>query len=118
LLYLGLRFLNAKNVHTAVKFGKATDKIEETMEERLHPHSALMKGFVRVLANPGVLVFWVVFASYFISRGSVSADWAGKFSCVAGVAGGTAAWFYALSFGASRGYGKWSDKTLLRLEHF
>ena len=118
LLYLGIRFLRADTVRTAVQFGKAADRIGEKIEERLHPHSAFMTGFVRVLANPGVLVFWVVFAAFYISRGIVIADWPGKLTCVGGVALGTAMFYLTLSFCGSRGYGRWSDRTLLRMEHF
>ncbi len=118
MLFLGLKFLLAKNVHATVEFGKATAKIEERIEERLRPHSAFMTGFVRVLGNVGVLVFWVICAGNFISRDWVRPDWPGKSTCVGGVALGTGLWFFVLSFGASRGYGKFSEKTLLRMEHF
>ena len=118
MLFLGLKFLLAKTVHATVEFGKATDRIEERVERRLHPHSAFMTGFVRVLGNVGVLVFWVICAGNFISRDWVQPDWPGKLTCVGGVALGTALWFFVLSFGASRGYGRFSEKTLLRMEHF
>src|SRR5262245_10895833 len=84
LLYLGIRFLRSSAVSMAVKFGKTTDKIGQQIEKRLHPHSAFMIGFVRVLANPGVLVFWVVCAASFISHEWVPSDWPGRMSCVAG----------------------------------
>src|ERR1041385_3413949 len=60
MLFLGIKFLLTKSVSATVKFGAATDKIEEQVEGRLHPRSAFMTGFVRVLGNVGVLVFWVV----------------------------------------------------------
>ena len=31
-------------------------KIEARIEQKLHPHSAYMTGFVRVMGNPGVLL--------------------------------------------------------------
>ena len=74
-------------------------------------------GFVRVLANVGVLVFWIILAANFLSREWVSPDWSGKLACVAGVALGTCFWFFVLSLGASRGHGRFSEKTLLRVEH-
>jgi len=118
LLFLGVKFLLTKSVNVTVPLGPAAEKFEEQVKERLHPHSAFMTGFVLVLGNVGVLVFWVLCAASFISHEWVMPDWPGKLSCVGGVALGTGAWFTALSFGASQGYGKFSEKTLLRMEHF
>ena len=118
MLYLGTKFLLAKSVQAPMHLGKAADRIEVRIEERLHPHSAFMIGFVRVLANLGVLVFWIILAANFISRGLVTPDWPGKLACVGGMAIGTCFWFLVLGFGASRGQGKFSEKTLLRMEHF
>jgi threonine/homoserine/homoserine lactone efflux protein len=117
LLGLGIKFLLAKSVQAPIKMGPFAERIEERIEEQLHPHSAFMTGLVRVLANVGVLVFWIILAANFLSREWVTPDWPGKFACVAGVALGTGLWFFVLSFGASRGYGRFSEKTLLRMEH-
>jgi threonine/homoserine/homoserine lactone efflux protein len=117
LLFLGVKFLLAKSLQAPVQLGAAAHRIEERIEKRLHPHSAFMIGLVRVMGNLGVLVFWIILAANFISREWVSPDWPGKLACVAGVALGTASWFAGLSFGASCGYGKFSEKTLLRMEH-
>lgn len=117
MLFLGIKFLRAKSVQAPVELGPLTHKIEERIEEKFHPHSAFMIGFVRVMANVGVLVFWIILAANFISREWVTPDWTGKLACVAGVALGTGFWFLVLSFGSSRGYGKFSEKTLLRMEH-
>jgi len=73
-----------------------------------------MTGFVRVLGNFGVLVFWVILGANFISREWVTPDWPGKLACVAGVALGTGAWFVGLSWFVSLGHGKFSEKGLLR----
>jgi threonine/homoserine/homoserine lactone efflux protein len=118
MLFLGVKFLMAKSVHSPVELGRTAHKFEERIEGRLHPHSAFMTGFVRVMANLGVLVFWIVLAANFISREWVAPDWPGKLSCVGGVAIGTMSWFAVLSFAASRGHGRFSEKTLLRMEHF
>jgi threonine/homoserine/homoserine lactone efflux protein len=118
LLGLGIRFLMAKNVQAPTQLGTAGNRIEQQIHERFHPHSAFMTGFVRVLANPGVLVCWIFFAAYFVSRDLVRPNWPGKIACVAGVTIGTALWFFVLGFYASRGRGRFSEKTLLRMEHF
>lgn len=116
MLFLGIKFLLVKSVENAVPLGAASNRIEERIEERLHPHSAFMTGLVRVMGNVGVLVFWVIFATSFISHEWVRPDWPGKLSCVGGVTAGTGLWFVLLSFAASRGHGRFSEKTLLRME--
>lgn len=118
ILFLGVKFLMAKSVQSPIHFGATANRFEERIEERLHPHSAFMIGFVRVFGNLGVLVFWIILAANFISREWVTPDWPGKFACVCGVALGTGTWFALLSFGASRGYGRIKDQTLLRMERF
>jgi threonine/homoserine/homoserine lactone efflux protein len=117
MLFLGMKFLLAKTVMAPGHLSDRTDKLEERIEEKLHPHSAFMTGVVRVMGNVGVLVFWIILAANFISREWVTPDWPGKLSCVAGVAVGTGAWFLGLSWLVSLGHGKFSEKTLLRMEH-
>jgi L-lysine exporter family protein LysE/ArgO len=118
MLFLGIKFMMTKTTKVSIPLGGAANKLEARIEERLHPHSAFMIGLVRVMGNVGVLVFWVVLAANFIARDWVTPDWPGKLACVAGVALGTSFWFLLLSYGASRGHGKFSEKTLLRMEHF
>jgi threonine/homoserine/homoserine lactone efflux protein len=118
LIFLGVKFLMAKSVQAPIHLAAATDRIEERIEERLHPHSAFMTGFVRVMGNVGVLVFWVILAANFISREWVTPDWPGKLACVTGVLLGTSLWFTLLSWLVSLGHGKLSEKTLLRMERF
>ncbi len=111
MLYLGIRFLTARTI-------EAVNKVEAKIEQRLHPHSAFMIGFVRTMGNPGVLLFWIILAANFISHDWVQTTWESKMSCVAGVAMGTSVWFLVLCWAISLGHGKFSDKTLLRMEHF
>ncbi len=119
LLFLGIKFLSSKSVQTPpVRLGHAAERIEERVEERFHPHSAFMTGLVRVMGNVGVLVFWIILAANFISREWVTPDWPGKLSCVGGVALGTGLWFTGLSWVVSLGHGKFSEKTLLSMEHY
>jgi threonine/homoserine/homoserine lactone efflux protein len=116
---IGIKFLLAKSVPARPgHLGAAAGRIEARLEERLHPHSAFMTGLVRVMGNVGVLVFWIVLALYFTSHDLVTRDWPGKLACVAGVAVGTGGWFLALSWLVSLGQGKFSAKTLLRMEHY
>src|SRR5512137_1736728 len=118
MLFLGVKFLFSKSAQSIpVHLGAAADRIEERLEERLHPHSAFMTGLVRVMGNVGVLVFWIILAASFISREWVTPDWPGKLACVGGVAVATGGWFTGLSWVVSLGHGKLSEKTLLRMEH-
>ena len=109
LMYLGIKFLLAKSVRTATAR-------ETRFEAKLHPSSAFMTGFVRVMGNVGVFLFWIVLGANFISREWVEPTLASKSTCVAGVMLGTATWFFGLSFAVSLGHKKFSDKTLLRME--
>jgi len=116
MLVLGVKFLMAKSVH--IQLSETTDRIEAHLEEKLHPRSAYMTGFVRVLANPGVMVGWFILAANFISRDWVTPELSGRMSCVIGVGLGTILWFLVLAYSSSRGMKKFSEKTLLKIEHW
>lgn len=118
MIFLGLKFLLAKRPSAGTHLIEATDRIEEKIERKFKPHSAFMIGFVRVMANPGVLLFWIILAANFTSREWVTEDIAGKAACVSGVAVATALWFTGLAYAASRGHRKFKDITLLRMERF
>jgi hypothetical protein len=75
-----------------------------------------MIGFVRVAGNVGVLVFWIILAANFMSRGWVEPTTEGKLACLVGVAVGTGAWFAGLSWAVSLGRGNFSERALLRME--
>jgi threonine/homoserine/homoserine lactone efflux protein len=117
MLFLGVKFLLAKTSSAPMHLSNAADKLEARIEQRLHPHSAFMIGFVRVMGNPGVLLFWIILAASFISHEWVEPNLKGKLACVGGVALGTGLWFVGLSYGVSRGHGRLSEKTMLRMEH-
>ncbi len=108
MLYLGIRFFNARSVAPVV---------EERLKGRLNPHSAFAIGFVRVMGNPGVFLGWIVLAALFKSRDWVGATVGDVCACVAGVGAGTSLWFSGLSYAVSRGHGKFTEKTLLRMQH-
>jgi threonine/homoserine/homoserine lactone efflux protein len=118
ILFIGFKFLLAKSVNVPTKLDAASEKIENRIEQKFHPHSAFMTGFVRVMGNLGVLLFWIVLAANLMARDWVDDTFAAKAACAGGVALGTNTWFVALSFGVSRGHGRFSEKTLLKLQHF
>jgi len=108
MLFLGLKYLLAHSL-------PATTRSIETVEHRLHPHTAFWTGLVRCLGNPGVLLFWITFSTMFISHEWMDDTWLSKGACVIGVALGCFAWFTLLSFMVSRGHGRFSTNTLLRM---
>jgi threonine/homoserine/homoserine lactone efflux protein len=116
MLYLGMKFLLAHSPQP-VRVAVAADRIEARLEQRFHPRSAFMTGLVRVMGNLGVLVWWVILAANFMWNGWVARDWPAKCACVAGVGLGTSLWFLCLSWLVSLGRGKFSEKTMLRMEH-
>ena len=77
-----------------------------------------MTGFVRVLGNPGALLMWITLSAMFVSHEYVSPTMDSKALCALGVAMGASTWFCLLSYGVSRGHGKFSSNTLLRVSHF
>jgi len=117
LLFLGVKFLLTKEGPAHVRFGSAVERIEARFEKRFEGHSAFITGLLRVMGNVGVLVFWIILAANFISREWVTPDWPGKIACVSGVALGTGLWFVVLSWLSSLGQGKFSEKTLIKMEH-
>ena len=125
MLFMGAKFLSAKTVTAPTQLGVAASRIEQRIDEKLHPHSAFMIGFTRVLGNMGVLLFWIVAAAYFMSHEAyfTSYEWvedtiAAKAAFIAGVALGANTWFCTLSYGVSRGQGRFSEQTLLRMQRF
>ncbi len=125
MLFMGVKFLTAKSVIAPTQLGAAASRIEKRIDEKLHPHSAFMIGFARVLGNMGVLLFWIVAAAYFMSHEAyfTAHEWvedtiAAKAAFITGVALGANLWFCALSYGVSRGRGQFSEQALLRMERF
>ena len=117
LLFLGFKFLLAQTVNVHTKLDAASEKLEARIEQKFHPHSAFMTGFVRVLGNLGVLLAWVVWSAFLLAHDWVDEALAARAACVGGVFTGAVLWFVILSYGISRGHGKFSVKTLLRLQH-
>jgi threonine/homoserine/homoserine lactone efflux protein len=113
MLFLGVKYLMAKSVPVVERIEHG---IERRIEQKLHPHSAFMTGFVRTLANPGVFLFWIILGANFISRGWVEKTLESKLWCLAGVAIGVALWLFGLAWAISLGHQKFSEKTMLRME--
>jgi len=119
IIFLGIRFLVAKSVSASpIHLGAAAGRLEAHVGARFKPASAFMTGFVQVMGNLGVLVWWILLAASFMSHGWVLPDWPGKIACVAGVVLGMILWFLTLSWIVSLRHGKFSEKTLLRMQHF
>jgi threonine/homoserine/homoserine lactone efflux protein len=110
MLYLGLRFLKARTI-------PAVAPAEARITAKLPTSSAFATGFIRVMGNPGVFLFWIVLAAHFRSRDWVPASRAGVFSCVAGVGAATVLWFSGLSYAVSRRHKTFTERSLLRIEH-
>ena len=117
LLFIGTKFLSARTVAVPSKLDAASEKIEARLDQKLHPHSAFMTGFVRVMGHLGVLLVWIVLAANFIAHDWVDDTLAAKAACVVGVALGMNTWFCAFSYAVSRGHGWFSQRTLLRIQH-
>ncbi|MDB6054710.1 MAG: Lysine exporter protein [Verrucomicrobiales bacterium] len=108
MLWLGLKYLR---MHAVESTSPSADKVEE----KLHPHSAFMTGFVRVLGNPGVLMMWLTLAATFTSHDWVDPNWGSKGLCIAGVGMGASLWFLMLSYLVSMRKKGFSTRTLLRM---
>ena len=110
LIWLGFKYLFARSL-------PATTPTVEKVEHKLHPHTAFWIGFVRVLGNPAVLLFWVTVSATFLSHQLIDDTLISKTVCVLGTFVGGLAWFILLSFLVSRGHGKFSTTTLVRMSH-
>jgi threonine/homoserine/homoserine lactone efflux protein len=110
MVYLGFKYLLA---HSLPATTPTLDKVEHT----LHPHAAFWIGFVRVLGNPAVLLFWITVSATFLSHEWIQDTIPSKLVCVFGTFLGGLAWFVLLSYMVARGHGKFSTKTLIRMSH-
>ena len=117
LLFLGHKFLTAQTIRVPTRLDSASEKLEAKLEEKIHPHSAFATGFLRVAANLGVLGAWLVLAATLMAHDWVDDTWQAKAACIGGVFTGAVLWFLFLSHTVARGHGKFSENTLLRLQH-
>jgi threonine/homoserine/homoserine lactone efflux protein len=107
---MGIRYLLTREM-------PATPHAVELVEQRLHPHTAFMTGFVRVLGNPATLLFWIAFAAACVSHEWVEPTGAGKVAVIAGIGMGALAWFTKLGYAVSLGHRRFSPRVLLRTAH-
>ena len=110
LIYLGVKYLVTASL-------PATTPTVEAVEHKLHPHAAFWIGFVRVLGNPAVLLFWITVSATFISHDWIDDTFISKAVCVLGTFVGGLLWFILLSFMVAKGHGKFSTKALVRMAH-
>lgn len=108
---LGWHYLTTRSLPG---YGRA----EAAVRRRYQPHAAFALGFVRVLGNPGVLVYWMAVAASFAAHGLVGPDGSGRAACLAGVALATFGWFGLLGWLAAQVHGRISPSWLLRLSRY
>ena len=89
-------------------------KRAKVVENRLSPHTAFWTGFVRVLVNPNVLLFWIMISAVLISNQTIKSEWESRMACVIGAAIGIGSWFTLLVIGSARAKNRFSDKTLVK----
>lgn len=106
MLFLGLKYVLSKEL-------PLTPHSVEVVEEKLHPHSAFMTGFVRVLGNPATLLLWMAISAAAAARGLVRPDLAGKSVFVAGIGVGATLWFLLLSYVIGRRHQRITRRSLL-----
>ncbi len=108
MLFLGFKYLLIRSL-------PVTGKRWAHVETRLHPHTAFMTGFVRVLANPNVLLGWITLSAVFLAHEWISPQWSSKLICISGVAVGSLVWFLLLSYVVARGRRHLTEHMLVRM---
>ena len=107
-LWLGIKYLLAGHV-------PGEERGMALVEKRLHPHTAFWIGFVRVLANPGVLLLWLGITASLLSHGVLDPHWRARMTFCGGVALSGLIWFAGVSWGVSRGHRRFSGSVLRRI---
>ena len=110
-LWLGIKYLRVGHLEVDQRI----ERLEHLVEEKLHPHTAFWTGFVRVLANPGVLLLWIGITGSLVAHQVLRATTPCKLMFCSGVAVAGATWFTGLSWMVSRGHGRFSERTLRRI---
>ena len=105
--FFGIKYLMIDTVTVQGKRSKV-------FEKRLSPHTAFWTGFVRVLVNPNVLLFWIMISAVLLSNQTIQAEWQSRMFCVIGAGIGIGGWFTLLVIGSARVKNRFSDKTLVK----
>ena len=105
--FFGIKYLMIDTVTVQGKRSKV-------FEKRLSPHTAFWTGFVRVLVNPNVLLFWIMISAVLLSNQTIQAEWQSRMFCVIGAGIGIGSWFTLLVIGSARVKNRFSDKTLVK----
>lgn len=107
---LGLKYLFNKDTpeHTPTV---------DAVEHKFHPHTAFWIGFVRVLGNPAVLLFWFALTATFLAHEWINESFASKATCATGSFFGGMTWFVLLSYVIARGRRHLSKRTLVMMSH-
>ena len=92
--FFGVKYLMTNTVAVQGKRAKV-------VEQRLHPHTAFWTGFVRVLVNPNVLLFWIMIAAVLLANGTLQPAWQSRMACAGGAGLGIGAWFTLLCIGSA-----------------
>lgn len=106
MFFLGLKYLVAPGVP------KEPHSVE-VVQEKLHPHSAFMIGFVRTMGNLGILPFWIAIAVFFVSRGYVQPTLESKTWFIVGVTVGVTLWFVLLAYVVGQLRKRLTERTLV-----
>jgi threonine/homoserine/homoserine lactone efflux protein len=108
MLWLGVRYLRGTPIP-----GEAQGL--HLVEQRFHPHTGFWTGFLRVLANPGLVLLWVTVAATLLSRDWIENTWTCKWPFIGGVAVGGLGWFLLVGWGVTHKRGRISPQALKRL---
>lgn len=111
LVYLGFKYMYVREL-------PATTKTVEAVEHKLHPHTAFAIGFVRVLGNPAVLLWYITLSATFMAHRWIEDTLLSKTICVIGNGVGGVIWFALLSYMVARGHGKFSTSTLVKMSRW
>ena len=105
--FFGIKYLMIDTITVQSKRSKVVEK-------RLSPHTAFWTGFVRVLVNPNVLLFWIMISAVLLSNQTIQVEWESRMFCVIGAVIGIGGWFTLLVIGSARVKNRFSDKTLVK----
>lgn len=110
MFYLGVRYLFARHIpeHTATV---------DAVEHKFHPHTAFWTGFVRVLGNPAILLFWFTLSATFLAHEWITENVRSKVLCATGNFLGGMTWFFLLSFAVTKAHRKLTPRTLVIMSH-